>query len=142
CLAMDYPRKENLSHLAEAYPGTSEFIRAWNLGFLEFLYLVPVNIIVLWLAFRHKKRYPAGFAAVLTGVLYAPVRFFLDFLRPADTDPRYMGLTFAQWSSILALGVAIYAASRILKTGEPAEIVAPPSREAHHRLPIILRAAA
>lgn len=138
-LAMDYPRKINLAHLAETYPGTSEYIRAWNLGLVEFLYLVPVNLLILWLAFRPSKRMPAGFVTVLTGVLYAPVRFFLDFLRPEDTDPRYLGLTFAQWASILAFGAAVYAASRILKTGAPAETVTPTSREAQERLRIILR---
>lgn len=138
-LAMDYPRKLNPGRLAELYPGTSEFIPAWNLGLVEFLYLVPVNIVVLWLAFRPSKRMPAGFVTVLTGVLYAPVRFFLDFLRPGDTDPPYWGLTFAQWSSILAFGVALYAGRRILQTGVPAEPVTRTSREAQERLKIILR---
>jgi phosphatidylglycerol:prolipoprotein diacylglycerol transferase len=138
-LAMDYPRKLNLSHLAEAYPGTSDFIRAWNLGFIELLYLVPVNAIVLWLAFRPTKRQPAGFVTALAGVVYAPVRFFLDYLRPEDTDPRYLGMTFAQWSSILVFGIAIYAARRILKSGTPAEVVARTSKEAQQRLRIILK---
>lgn len=138
-LAMDYPRKLNPGHLAEVYPGTSEFIRAWNLGLVEFLYLVPVTLVILWLAFRPSKRMPAGFITVLTGVLYAPVRFFLDFLRPGDTDPPYLGLTFAQWSSILAFGVALYAGSRILKAGKPAEPVTRTSKEAQERLRIILR---
>src|SRR5262249_46659919 len=91
-LPMDYPRHLNLAHLAEHYPGTSEYIRAWNLGLIEFLYLVPVNILILWLAFRpkSKKRPNAGLLTVLTGVLYAPVRFGLDFLRPEETDPRYL----------------------------------------------------
>jgi len=138
-LAMDYPRKLNLAHLAETYPGTTEFIRAWNLGLVELLYLIPVNVLVLWLAFRPSKRMPAGFLTVLTGVLYAPVRFFLDFLRPEDTDPRYVGLTFAQWSSILAFGLALYGLSRILKTGAPAEPVTRTSREMQERLRIVLR---
>ena len=138
-LAMDYPRKLNLAHLAETYPGTSEFIRAWNLGLLELLYLVPVCAIILYLAFRPSKRPPAGFLTVLTGVLYAPVRFFLDFLRPEDTDPRYFGLTFAQWSSLLAFGLALYVARRVLQTGKPAETVTRTSREAQERLKIILR---
>jgi phosphatidylglycerol:prolipoprotein diacylglycerol transferase len=138
-LAMDYPRKLNLAHLAETYPGTNELIKAWNLGLIELLYLIPVNLLVLWLAFRATKRMPAGFIAVLSGVLYAPVRFLLDFLRPEQTDPRYVGLTFAQWSSILAFGVAVYAASRILKSGQPAVTIAPTSREAQERLRVILR---
>ena len=138
-LAEDYPRKLNLAHLAETYPGTSEFIRAWNLGLVEFLYLIPVNLVILWLAFRPAKRMPAGYVAVLAGILYAPVRFLLDFLRPEDTDPRYAGLTFAQWSSILAVGAALYAASRILKSGKPAETVTRTSKEAQERLRVILR---
>jgi len=138
-IAMNYPRKLNLAGLAEAYPGTSEFIRAWNLGLIELLYLIPVNAVILWLAFRPSKRMPAGFIAVLAGVLYAPVRFLLDFLRPEGTDPRIIGLTFAQWSSFLAIGAALYAASRILKSGEPATPVTRTSREAQARLRELLR---
>jgi len=143
-LAMDYPRKLNLGHLAETYPlitnpGTEEIIKAWNLGLIEFLYLVPINAVLLWLAFRPTKRLPAGVIAVAVGALYAPVRFLLDFLRPEDTDPRYAGLTFAQWASFLAFGTSIYALTRILKTGTPAEVVAPTSREAQERLRIVLR---
>jgi phosphatidylglycerol---prolipoprotein diacylglyceryl transferase len=163
-LAMDYPRSAAIelvkdattgkvtSHiinptLAELFtthdrlhPGTVvDHLLAWNLGLVEFLYLVPVNLLILWLAFRSTKRMPAGFVTALTGVCYAPVRFLLDFLRPEDTDPRYLGLTFAQWSSILAFGAAIYAAGRIRKTGAPAETVTPTSREAQERLRVILR---
>jgi phosphatidylglycerol:prolipoprotein diacylglycerol transferase len=138
-LAEDYPRKLNMAHLAEHYPGTSEYIRAWNLGLIEFLYLVPVNLVILWLAFRPTKRMNAGFITVLSGVLYAPVRFGLDFLRPEETDPRYGGLTFAQWASILAFGAAVYAASKIMKHGAVAEVVAPTAGEAQRRLKMVLR---
>jgi phosphatidylglycerol:prolipoprotein diacylglycerol transferase len=138
-LAMDYPRKLNLGHLAETYPGTSPFVTAWNLGLIEFLYLVPINLVLLWLAFRPRKRLPAGFIAVAVGALYAPVRFLLDFLRPEDTDPRYGGLTFAQWASIVAFGAALYAARRVLQTGAPAETIAPSSRDAQDRLRMVLR---
>jgi phosphatidylglycerol---prolipoprotein diacylglyceryl transferase len=134
-LAQDYPRRI----LEKTYTGPDMYLKAWNLGLLEFLWLVPVNVAVVWLAFRPSKRMPAGFITVLTGVLYAPVRFFLDFLRPEDTDPRGFGLTFAQWASILAFGIAVYAARRILKTGAPAETIAPTSREAQEQLRIILR---
>jgi phosphatidylglycerol:prolipoprotein diacylglycerol transferase len=138
-LAMDYPRNLNMAHLAEHYPGTSEMIRAWNLGLIEFLYLIPVNALILWLAFRTKKRPNAGMLAALTGLLYAPVRFFLDYLRPEETDPRHLGLTFAQWASILSLGVAGYVLFRFMKDGKPAEVVAPTSGEAQRRLKMILK---
>ncbi len=138
-LAMDYPRRLNLGHLSEYYPGTSEYIRAWNLGLVELLYLIPVNALILWLAFRPKPRMNAGFITVLTGLLYAPVRFFLDYLRPEDSDPRHLGLTFAQWASILAFGAAAYALSRIMKNGTAPEPVTTTSGEAQARLKMILR---
>jgi phosphatidylglycerol---prolipoprotein diacylglyceryl transferase len=134
-MAMDYPGEMIVHHAVPA----GQIIPAWNLGLIELLYLIPVNALILWLAFNPARRRPAGFVTVLTGALYAPVRFGLDFLRPEDTDPRLAGLTFAQWSSILAFGVAAYAASRILKTGAVAETVAPTSREAQEKLRIILR---
>jgi phosphatidylglycerol:prolipoprotein diacylglycerol transferase len=95
--------------------------RAHNLGFYELLYLIPVCVIILGLAFG-KKRRPAGLIAVLAGVLYAPVRFFFEYLRLNKSDPRYLGLTFAQWASILAFGVATYTLVRLMKTGKPAPL--------------------
>jgi phosphatidylglycerol---prolipoprotein diacylglyceryl transferase len=148
-LAMEYPtnpkefNNEVIQQLVrnETYAGhkVGETMLAWNLGLIEFLYLVPVNIIVLWLAFRSSKRVNAGFVTVLTGMLYAPVRFFLDFLRPENSDPRHLGLTFAQWASLLAFGVAAYAASKIFRDGAPAETVTKTSREAQERLKVILK---
>lgn len=139
-LAVDYPAQ----YLTPHYPKIVEGIhRAWNLGLVELLYLIPVNAIVLYLAFKPspsvekpwtKGRPNAGFITVLTGVLYAPVRFFLDFLRPEDSDPRLLGLTFAQYASILAFGVALYAASKIMKGGKAAEPVARTSGEAQKAL--------
>jgi hypothetical protein len=139
-LAMDYPRALNPGDLAEHYPGTSQYIKAWNLGLLELLYLIPVNAFILWYAFRSSKRPNAGMVTVLTGVLYAPVRFFLDYLRVnPEADPRYFGLTFAQWASIVAFGAAIALAVRIAKTGKPAETVAKTSGDAQRALKVILK---
>ena len=113
-------------------------ITMWNLGLIEFLYLIPVNALILWLAFR-KKRVPAGFLVAITGVLYAPVRFFLDYLRPIETDARHAGLTFAQWCSLVAFGAALYVASRVMKNGKVAETIAPTSGEAQKQLKVILK---
>jgi hypothetical protein len=113
-------------------------IKAWNLGLVELVYLIPVNALILWLAFRPTKRMPAGFIVVLAGMLYAPVRFFLDFLRPEHSDPRHLGLTFAQWASIAAFSAAAFVALRIMKTGQPAKTVTATSREAQERLRVIL----
>jgi phosphatidylglycerol:prolipoprotein diacylglycerol transferase len=139
-LAIDYPRHLNVGGLADQYPGTSPIIHAWNLGLLEFLYLVPVNLFMLWYAFRPKKRPNAGMITALTGMLYAPVRFLLDFLRFNPTaDPRYFGLTFAQWVSILAFGAAVALVIRIAKKGAPAETVGATAGEVQRKLKLILK---
>jgi len=114
-LGVDYPVEFARQH------GFSEAMRLHNLGFYELLYLIPINVLVLWLAFG-RKRNPAGLLAALTAALYAPVRFFLEFLRLDDTDPRRFGLTFAQWMSIAALLAAIYAVIRIIRRGVPAPL--------------------
>src|SRR6185436_4812395 len=48
---------------------------------------------------------------------------FLEYLRPASTDPRYLGFTFAQWMSILAFGIALYVLAALIKRGKPAPLV-------------------
>lgn len=142
-LAMDYPREAatnaNIAHLFHRTPETVQHVLAWNLGLVELLYLVPVNALVLWLAFRSSKRVPAGFVAVMIGLLYAPVRFYMDYLRPENSDPRHFGLTFAQWSSILAFLVSGYVAAKILQNGKAAPTVAKTSGEAQARLRVILK---
>lgn len=142
-LAMDYPRtatfNSNIAHLFQQHPEAKDSILAWNLGLVELAYLIPVNALILWLAFRSSRRMPAGFIAVLVGLLYAPVRFFMDYLRPENSDPRHFGLTFAQWASILAFGVSVYVAGRILKNGKPAATIAKTSREAQEKLRVVLK---
>jgi phosphatidylglycerol:prolipoprotein diacylglycerol transferase len=142
-LAMEYPRSAatnaNVAHLYQQHPEAGDHILAWNLGLVEFAYLVPVNALILWLAFRSSRRLPAGFVAVLSGLLYAPVRFFMDYLRPENSDPRHFGLTFAQWASILAFGVSVYVAGRILRNGKPADTIAKTSREAQDKLRVVLK---
>lgn len=125
-LGIDYPKRELAERgLLEAYPeirgmAADATIRIHNLGFYELLYLLPVCAIAFSLAFLRKKPLPAGFIAVLVGLLYAPVRFFLDFLRLNETDPRYLGLTFAQWASIGFFAAAAYFAVWLLRNGKPA----------------------
>ena len=97
-------------------------VRAHNLAMYELAYLIPVNVLVLYLAFQKKRRFSAGFLAVLTGLCYAPVRFFLEFWRLNTSDPRYVGLTFAQWVSIIAFLVAGYAAYVVSRRGKPAPL--------------------
>jgi phosphatidylglycerol:prolipoprotein diacylglycerol transferase len=139
-IAMSYPRAGMTGNYAHLFPpgGSADHVVAWNLGLVELLYLLPVNALVLWLAFRAARRMPAGLVTVLTGLLYAPVRFFMDYLRPETSDPRHLGLTFAQWASLLAFGAATYLAAQLLRNGKPHPTIARTSREAQERLRVAL----
>jgi phosphatidylglycerol---prolipoprotein diacylglyceryl transferase len=152
-LAMEYPR--HMGDLGKHYTElVGPTIRAWNLGLLELLYLIPVNIFILWYAFRPARpngkdakgreqwldRHNAGMPIALTGLLYAPVRFFMDYLRfSAESDPRYFSLTFAQWISIVAFGASIALIVKIAKNGKPGEPVTQTAGEAQARLKMILK---
>jgi phosphatidylglycerol:prolipoprotein diacylglycerol transferase len=76
-------------------------IRAHDLGLYEFIYLVPLFFVIVLLE-RKKVRKPGLLLGVLA-VGYSVPRFFLEFLRRPETDPRYYGLTFAQYACIAAV---------------------------------------
>jgi phosphatidylglycerol:prolipoprotein diacylglycerol transferase len=82
-----------------------------DLGLYEMLYAAAIIVLFVWL--EHRSRRPVGFYCVLLPLVYAPVRFLLDFLRATPLeggDVRYAGLTPAQWSSLLmvAVGLAVW----------------------------------
>ncbi|MEO8845605.1 MAG: prolipoprotein diacylglyceryl transferase family protein [Kofleriaceae bacterium] len=118
-IGFDYPREVLAAHGAlPELTSHASIIRAHNLGFEELLYLIPVNVLVLWLAFR--RRLPAGALAALTAALYAPVRFGLEHWRLASSDPPYGGLTFAQWCSVGVFVLAIVIGARIIRASRTA----------------------
>lgn len=84
-----------------------------NLGLYEMVFtalvILPAN---LWLI---RRRPPAGSFIALDCVLYGTGRLALDFLRAADradADPRYLGLTLAQYCSLAIVGFGLHAFTR------------------------------
>jgi phosphatidylglycerol:prolipoprotein diacylglycerol transferase len=77
-----------------------------DLGLYEFAYLLLL-LGVAALLFRKPRR--RGLLLGFLAVSYAVPRFFVEFLRREASDPRYLDLTPAQWSSIAAVaaGVAV-----------------------------------
>jgi phosphatidylglycerol:prolipoprotein diacylglycerol transferase len=71
-----------------------------DLGLYELAFLIPIFVIIVLLE-RLPNRKPGLLMGVLA-VLYSVPRFFIDSLRFESTDPRYGGLTFAQWGCIAA----------------------------------------
>jgi phosphatidylglycerol---prolipoprotein diacylglyceryl transferase len=88
-------------------PGTGGPTRH-DLGLYEVLWSAACLVLFLVLGRRRRRR---GFYMGLICVLYAPVRFGLDFLRaePSEQgDIRYLGLTPGQYGSILLLLVGLF----------------------------------
>jgi phosphatidylglycerol---prolipoprotein diacylglyceryl transferase len=69
----------------------------YDLGTLELLLTIGIALafVLLW-----RRRMVTGAYVVIVSLVYAPARFAMDFLRIEGTpgaDPRYGGLTPAQW---------------------------------------------
>jgi phosphatidylglycerol:prolipoprotein diacylglycerol transferase len=114
----DHPGAPSNLWFAVRYPGGGRF----DLGLYEMLFAVLVMIATLWLA---RKPRPPGFFVGITMLAYAPVRFALDFLRAsvadrgvAETDPRYLQLTPAQWACFLMAAGAVYLLVRACNSSE------------------------
>lgn len=96
------------------YPGYEQFdlpanqaVVAHDLGLYEALYLMPLIVLGVVLISRWKGRKP-GMMLAFACVTYSIPRFFFEFLRIESHDPRYGGLTPAQWFSIMLLGAGLY----------------------------------
>ncbi len=91
------------SFLGVQFPSGTRF----DLGLLEALVAMVIAAVFLLLA---KKPRPAGTFLATWGLIYAPARFGLDFLRNTDlkgADVRWAGLTPAQWGCILMFSGAV-----------------------------------
>ena len=89
-----------------------------DLGLIEMVLTIPLALAFWWLWRSKPRQY--GFFAGYMCIAYAPVRFVLDFLRIApedkmgESDPRYLGLTPAQYAcfGLVILGILIVRAGR------------------------------
>ncbi|MDI1481384.1 prolipoprotein diacylglyceryl transferase family protein [Polyangium sp. y55x31] len=98
--AHDHPGRLSSSWLAVQYPGGARF----DLGLLEWM-ATPLLVGIVVVASRRASR--PGVVTGLLAVAYGSLRFGLDFLRAEHgrfSDPRWHGLTAAQW---VCLGVMI-----------------------------------
>jgi phosphatidylglycerol:prolipoprotein diacylglycerol transferase len=95
------------------FPLAMEFkdgISRHDLGFYEMLWLIVIASTLMLVA-RWKAR-PPGLIISLAPLMYAPMRFYLDFLREtegANADRRYFGLTPAHY-----MAIAIFAVGAVL----------------------------
>ena len=125
----DHPGRLSDAWFAVRYPMGSGFVGRFDLGLYELVLTIPLAVIVTLVYRRGRK--PAGYFIGLVCVAYAPVRFVLDFFREQETggmlggDPRYGGLTPAQWACFGLLGIGLYFMRAAMKRGlEPLPVLA------------------
>jgi len=109
-IAQDHIGKPSTFFLAQQF---SRYGTRHNLGLYEALGTMAIAGIFLWMD-RQPRR--AGYFAMLWCLLYAPLRFGLDFLRNTDLenhDVRWAGLTPAQWGCLLMFGGGLLLARRV-----------------------------
>jgi len=127
----DHPGRLSDAWFAVRYPMGDGWVGRYDLGFVEFALTIPLAIIVSVLWARGPK--PPGYFIGIVCASYAPVRFVLDFLREEEGtgmlggDPRYGGLTPAQWACFGLLGLGLYFIFVVArKGGASAQPDAPP----------------
>jgi phosphatidylglycerol:prolipoprotein diacylglycerol transferase len=101
-LIHDHPGQLSNFFLAINFPDGARF----DMAFLEIILMILIG--VSFLVWKPKK---CGGYAVRIILIYSFVRFFLDFLRATDipgSDPRYFGLTLAQYGmAVLFIAAAL-----------------------------------
>ena len=122
----DHPGAASNLWFAVRYPASqlpAGFEGRFDLGLCEMLLTIPLAVACHYLWKRQPNR-AVGFYMGLNLTMYAPVRFLLDFMRvqPDESlrlgaDPRYWGLTPAQWVCFVALGAGVYFLKRTV--GKP-----------------------
>jgi phosphatidylglycerol:prolipoprotein diacylglycerol transferase len=129
----DHPGRVSDAWFAVRYPlqgvAGDGVVGRFDMGLYECVLTIPLAIAFWWL-WRRRPLRPVGFYIGIMCVAYAPVRFLLDFLREREGaglvggDPRYGGLTPAQWAcfGLLALGIWFL---RLARGGQP---VPPPTK--------------
>jgi phosphatidylglycerol:prolipoprotein diacylglycerol transferase len=79
----------------------------YDLGLLEMLFTLCVATL---LALTWSRKVRVGTYVAATALTYGPVRFVMDYLRITEgvnADPRYAGLTPAQWCCLALTGLGL-----------------------------------
>ncbi|MBX3227210.1 MAG: prolipoprotein diacylglyceryl transferase [Labilithrix sp.] len=99
----------------------------FDLGLLEMMFTV---VLATMLALTWRRKLTTGSYIAAVALAYAPVRFAMDFLRVRDmenADPRYGGITPAQWACIALFLFGLVMVRKIMqlrRTGEdPMELL-------------------
>ena len=116
--AHDHPGRHTDFFLAVRYPDGARH----DLGLDELLFTIVMTVVLF---LYNRKPRPPGRIIALASLMYAPARFFLDFLRATDVarpDERYFKLTPAQWACLATAALGVY----LWRRGDSAAPPSPP----------------
>lgn len=108
-LGMYFPKGELRLATGEIAPAAVRH----ELGLYEAIYTLGLCV-VFWVLGRKDR--PPGYFLALFALLYAPIRFGLDFLRNTDLywqDSRYFGLTPGHYSAMVMFVLGLWLWSRL-----------------------------
>jgi len=136
-IAFDHPGYATSFFMAMKDP---QGVLRHNLGLYEFIAFIGIFLTML---FVNRKSVPEGTITGLFFVIYAPLRFSLDFLRlPPSTkgigkmgDIRYFGLTPGQYFSIVGLFLGLVVLRYAFLHNKPAGRMLPSQDKGLHNLP-------
>ena len=86
-------------------PGGDKGIACHDLGLYEALW--SLSMFGLFAVIDRFRPLKPGSLVLGLGLVYGPVRFLMDFLRPEQTDARYLGFTPGQYGALLLTGVCL-----------------------------------
>ncbi len=121
-VAHDHPGSPTSLFFGVNYPGGPHH----DLGFEEWVFTVFLVIVVFIM--RHKNPRPGVILTTIV-ILYAPVRFMMDYSR--TVDKLYLGLTPGQYFSIALFIIGLTLLIKLLRTASPAPAVAANDGEAN-----------
>lgn len=118
----DHPGSETTFFLGVENYYEGDIVRH-DLGLYEVFIAGAMMLLFLFIYFKRpdKEKRPMGLWCALMPLIYAPIRFFLDYLRATDlesSDVRYSGLTPGQYASIAMFIVAAIMLRRVIKKPE------------------------
>jgi phosphatidylglycerol:prolipoprotein diacylglycerol transferase len=117
-MAVNYPCPDAHCAVRESFgwlvtAADQPIFRRYDMGFFE---VVIAAALATFYAIADRFRPRSGFFVAAIATYYGPVRFLLDYLRVKNTrlaDPRWWGLTPAQYSAIFVCAIGAYLCYRV-----------------------------
>jgi len=97
---------------------TLPLVGRYDLGLYELIF--AIGLVTILFIFNRKANRFAGFNVTMLALIYAPVRFFFDYLRIVD-NKIFLGMTPGQLFAIALFGLGIWMLVTRLKAAKAAE---------------------